>query len=45
MFNVKQKDLFFRILGILSEIFTINTIRYILKLNDTFRLINVNKKG
>ncbi|MDU1488717.1 MAG: hypothetical protein E6889_01560 [Staphylococcus epidermidis] len=41
MFYVKQKLLLFRKLGDLNNIFTTIDLRYKLKVNDTFRLINM----
>ncbi|ATQ50803.1 hypothetical protein F9B77_07375 [Staphylococcus epidermidis] len=45
MFYVKQKLLLFRKLGDLNNIFTTIDLRYKLKVNDTFRLINMDEKG
>lgn len=45
MFYVKQKLLLFRKLGDLNNIFTTIDLRYKLKVNDTFRLINIDEKG
>ncbi|MDU6096709.1 MAG: hypothetical protein E6659_06930 [Staphylococcus epidermidis] len=42
MFYVKQKLLLFRKLGDLNNIFTTIDLRYKLKVNDTFRLINMD---
>ncbi|MDU1578389.1 MAG: hypothetical protein E6867_12105 [Staphylococcus epidermidis] len=41
MFYVKQKLSLFRKLGDLNNIFTTIDLRYKLKVNDTFRLINM----
>ncbi|MDU2130052.1 MAG: hypothetical protein E7E61_07975 [Staphylococcus epidermidis] len=42
MFYVKQKLSLFRKLGDLNNIFTTIDLRYKLKVNDTFRLINMD---
>ena len=45
MFYVKQKLSLFRKLGDLNNIFTTIDLHYKLKVNDTFRLINMDEKG